>query len=295
MQKGSLRCAFRQDDTENKLLILHALGLLGTLHEGNLEHVTISSLELPQVILELRVPPDLEAVLPAAKDWVARLQLQQRLLAVDGPEPGSADVSDVIDEVGIRTAERDWVVELLERRRGRVVVLHLLPCNAGELVLERGATVLEPVTLLGCEISAPVADFNVTLQEGSMEQWLGEVVSYGNLLLRSSRHLGIRTVRQAGSLFLGVILALLVLTHNGILRGVGGWELELSLLLQRSVGRRGVGVQVDLHVLLVALAFDACRDRVEGSQDRVRDGEGDLVGRGEWRGQLDEVILDRAV
>lgn len=79
--------ALWQDDPEDKLLILQTLGLLGALHEGDLKNVAVSSLELPQEVLEVRIPTDFERVLPASENRVTGLQLKQaRVGAIDWAE-----------------------------------------------------------------------------------------------------------------------------------------------------------------------------------------------------------------
>lgn len=197
--------------------------MLGTFHEGNLEHITITGLELPEVVLQVAIPADLERVLPPSEDGVARLQLQQTLLGViDGAEARGADIANLIDKVRARAADHDRVVELLEGRRGGVVVLHLSPLHAREVGFEGGTSVLEPVALLGGQISTPVADLDVSLQECGMKHGLGEVVSHRDQLLGTGGHIGIGAIGEGGALLLRIILALLILADNGVLGCIGG-------------------------------------------------------------------------
>ena len=164
------RCTLWQDDAQDELLVLDTLSLLGTLHERNLENIGVASLELPQIVLEVGVPSHSERVLPASKYRVSWLQLEQTLSGtVDRTEARRADISNVIDKVRVQAPNLDGVVKLLEGGRGWVVVLLLLPSNTGELLLQIGSSVLEPVTLLGRNVASPMTDLDVALYKRGMK------------------------------------------------------------------------------------------------------------------------------
>lgn len=288
------RCALREDNSDGQLLNLKTLGLLGALEEGNLENVTIASLELAQEALEVVVPSDLEAVFPATEDGVTGLELQKSLLGgVSGTEAGSADVTNIVNEVRVGTSNDEGVLQLLEGRGGRVEVLSLLPLDTRELILEGGTSVLEPVTLLGSNVTTPVADLNVALDKSGMEERLGELVSERDGLVGTSGNLAVGTVCEGNALFDGILLALSVGSNNSVLRDVVGGHLQLGLLLDGLVGRVGVCIEGDLDILLIGLV-DGGGQRAQGGQNRVGNGQSELLLGSQGRGELDVVVLDWA-
>lgn len=171
--------------------------------------------------------------------------------------------------------------------------MSLLPLDTRELFLQSSTSVLKPVALLGGNVTTPVADLDVALDKGGMQQRLGELVSQRDGLLSTGGNFAIGTVGKGDALLDGILLALGIGADNSVLGNVVGRKLQLGLLLQGLVGRVGVGVESNLDVLLVGL-IDAGGKRAESREDRVGDGEGDLLLGSQGRGQLDAIVLDRA-
>jgi hypothetical protein len=268
--------------------------LLGTLEERNLENVAVTGLELAQEVLEVVVPTDLEAVLPATKDGITGLELEKGLLGVvSRAEAGSADIANVVNEVRVCASNDERVLEFLESRSRRVEVLSLLPLDTRELLLEGSTSVLKPVALLGSNVASPVTDFDITLDKSGMQQRLGELVSQRDGLVGTGRDLTVRTVGEGDALLHGILLTLSVGANNSVLGDVVGGHLQLGLLLQGLVGRVGVGIEGDLDILLVGLV-DGSGERGQGGQNRVGNREGELLLGGQRGREGDAVVLDRA-
>jgi hypothetical protein len=89
------------------------------------------------------------------------------------------------------------------------------------------------------------------------------------------------------------LLALSVGSNNSVLRDVVGGHLQLGLLLDGLVGRVGVCIEGDLDILLIGLV-DGGGQRAQGGQDRVGNGQSELLLGSQGRGELDVVVLDWA-
>lgn len=272
-----LHCAFGQDHTSDNALVLDALVLARTLEERHLQDELLGlALDSVENSLEVGVPASLEAVVPATVQRVSGLQLEV-CLAVVGPEARSRNVSDVVNEVGVNRSNAEREAHFLQSGRRRVEVVCLLVGNTTEVVLELRSTVGKPVTLLGCDIAAPVADLNVPLQKCGMCDRFGVLVAYADLLLGACRKLAVRTIGESGSLLLRVFLAIRVQVRrkNGSIRNVGCGKLKLGLLLKSGVCARSVGGKLVQNILLVVL-LNLRRKRLKGGENEIRDREGEL-------------------
>lgn len=156
-----LHCAFRQDHACHDTLVLYSLVLLRSFQEWYFEHIAVA--RAPDELLDLAVPAHAELVVPATEDWISWLELEVRLARIR-PEAGCRDVANVIGEVWIYASNEERELELLQRTRGWVVVVLLSPLHTREVVLQRCRAVREDVSLLGCNIAAPVTDLDVPLQ-----------------------------------------------------------------------------------------------------------------------------------
>lgn len=279
-ERVDLRCSFWQDNGKDNLFVLHTFDLLGSLEKWHLQDISITTLELAQKVLEVRIPTDPELVLPAAEEWIPRLQLQACLAKV-APEPRCADVANVVGEVRVYAADGQIEVKLLCCRCWWVVKSLLLPLYAREVVLQSCTPVFQPISLLGCQISSPVANFNVAFQQGGMDQRFGKVVSYGHGLLNSSRYFSIWPVSKGGALLLGIFLLLCVCANNSVVWNVSRWEFQIGLLFQSFVGRSAVCGERKLHVLFGSL-LNGRRNGLERCEERPGDGKSELVLWSDW-------------
>ena len=152
--RADLLGALRKDDAKVNALVLNTLAVLGALEERNLEDVAVTRLQLPQVRLQVAVPSDPEAVVPATENGVAGPNLKVGL-ARSGPEAAGGDVADVIGEIGVDRAGLERHLQGAESRGGRAGVDGHLPLNTREVVLQRGTTVGQPVALLYSQIATP--------------------------------------------------------------------------------------------------------------------------------------------
>ena len=57
--------------------------------------------------------------------------------------------------------------------------------HARELAFEVRAFVSEPVAFFGSEITAPVADFDISLEKRGVDEWFGEFVAGAGILRRA--------------------------------------------------------------------------------------------------------------
>lgn len=111
-----------------------------------------------------------------------------------------------------------------------------------------------------------------------MGQWFGELVAHADFLHSTCLALIVRPICEGSSLLLRVILAFGVQRsgQRHCIRHIGGWQLELRLLLECRVGARCIGGEREQDILLVVL-LDLRRERLECGKDEVGDGEGLLL------------------
>lgn len=252
-----------QDNAKVNTLVLNAFRVLGALEERHLEDIAITSLQLPQVRSKVAIPTNPEAIVPAAENGVARTDLKVGLARI-GPEAASGDVSNVIGEVGINGAGLERHLKLAKRRGRRLRVNRHLPLHTGEVVLQRSATVRQPVAFLSGQVTTPLADFDIALQTAGMRQGLGVLIAHADGLLGTGGNLVVGTVGKAGSL-LGGVLSIVCIRRgqHGVVGNIGIGELELRLLLQGDVGRGCVSAEAVLDILLLALV-NGCGKRLKG-------------------------------
>lgn len=132
--------------------------------------------------------------------------------------------------------------------------------------------------LLSRDISAPVADLDISLQQFGVGQRLSELVAHADLLGGSCLALAIWTVRESGSLLLRILLAVCVQRgwHGDDIWDIDRRQLELRLLLECGVGAWSICGELVQDILLVVL-LDLGGEGLEGGEDVVGDGEGELL------------------
>jgi hypothetical protein len=164
------------------------------------------------------------------------------------------------------------------------------------VVLEACALVDKPVALLGCQIAAPVRDFDIALQQCRVGEGLGELVTDAYELLGTCGHVAVKTVCEGRALFLGIgrLLVVELGGEGGVVWHIAVGELDLGSLLLSEVGRGCVCAEVILKVLLVGLS-ELGGDGFQSRENRVRDAESLLCLGCEWFGEMNLVEFNRAV
>jgi len=285
-----------QNHTSDNALVLNTLILFRALDERHFENELLAlALDSVKNSLQVGVPASLEAVVPATVERVSGLELKVGLTLV-GPEARGRDISNVVNKVCVNRANGQREAHFLECGRGRVEVVSLLVGDTAEVVLQLGRAVGEPVALFSRDVTTPVADLNISLKKGAMCERLGELVAHADLLLSACGKLAVGAVCECSALLLGVFLAVCVQVggeHGGI-RDIGGWELELGLLLEGCVRARYVGGELVQDILLVVLQ-DLRGNRLESGEEEVGDREGDLLVGGQWCRKGDFVVFGRAL
>lgn len=192
-----VRRALGQNHSHIHSLVRDALAHFRPLEKWHLQDISLTGLEFPQDVLEIAIPPDAETVLPTAKDGIPRLEFEIGFLGI-APEAAGTDVADVVREVRIEAPNLQGHIERLDRARRRAVVLLVRgrPCHAGELALEVCAFVREPVALFGREVAAPLANFDVSLEECGVNKRFGEFVACTGFLLYTSRDVFIGAIGE---------------------------------------------------------------------------------------------------
>lgn len=282
--------SLRKEDADSHLAVLDALGLLGALDEGNIDDVLARG-DRADKVLGVRVPSNGEGVLPAAKDGVAGLGLEECLTAA-APVAGCRDVANSVSVVGRHAAGPQGEPQLLEGVGVGVEVLRLRPLDPAELGREVGAAVEERVALLKGNVAAPVADLNVALELRHVNNGLGELEADGGRGRGTRGLLAKGSVSQLGALLLGELLA--AISDLGVVGNVGRRGLDLRLLLGGGVGRRDVDGEIVNEELGLVLGNRRGEGRV-GLEDVVGDAQGQLATGLEGGRQADAVVLNVAV
>ena len=241
------------------MFIYHSLGLLRALKERHIQDVSLASLQLAQKLLEIRIPSNAEWVVPSSKDRVSRLDLEVGLALITSESRGG-HISDDVGEVWVQASNLEGELELFDCCRGRVVVLLRCPLHTVELLGEVRSMVVKSVSFLECKVSSPVANFDVPLQSGDVDQWLREFVSDLDWLKGSRWDLAERTVRKLRPSLLWRLC--IASCNNCVFWNISRWELNFRLLFQCHVcGGAVSGELVDQELcLLLANIF---RKRVE--------------------------------
>ena len=229
--------ALGEDNAQVDARVRDAFCRAGTLKEGYFEDIGLASCELAQVRGQVGIPAHAEAVLPRSKDGISRLQFQQSLL-VPRAELGRRHIANVVGKVWVYCAGSKRDDEALERRRGWVQVVLSLPLDAREVVLKTSTQIHEPVALFRGQVTAPVRDLNVTLQEGGMCDGLGELVAHAHELLGACRNIVVETIGEDCALLLGIGLLLFIELgrERRIVWDIDIGELDLGSLFLRQVG-----------------------------------------------------------
>ena len=253
--KLHVRRTLWQNHSHIHSLIRDALTHLRPFEKRHLQDISLAGLEFPQNVLEVAIPPNAKAVFPAAKDGIPRLEFEIGFLGI-APEAAGTDVADVVREVRIEAPNLEGHAERFDRAGRRAVVLLVRgrPGHAGELALEVCAFVREPIALFGREVAAPLANFEVSLEERGIDQGLGEFVARTGLLLYTSRSVFVRAVGESGTLTLG---------GKGVVRDINGRKFDFCLLLAGWIAGGGVSGEGAFEVLFLVL-FNESGERGEG-------------------------------
>lgn len=288
--------SFRKNQADNNILVLDALGGLGTLDERHLQDIRVRpSHRAAQERSQIIVPTDPEAVVPATKDGVPKTKLQVRVaVRLSRTVPTRRNVADIIDEVGIDRTGLERVLELAQCRRGQILVAANGPLHTRKLARQFGAIVAQPVSFLSCQVTTPMGHFQVTFQQRSRDNRVGELVANGDRVGRSRCDLRsvVGTVCECRALAFGVrARASLQTLSDSKVRNLRAWELQLRLLGNGRVGRNGKageGVGEELTVRL----FDGGRTWVKGIEKGVRDPQGDLRLGGERFREMNDKVFE---
>lgn len=239
--------SLRKENLNSHVCVFHALGLLRALQERHIEHVS-SRLRPPQGPLCIRVPANGKGVLPPAEYGVPRPRIKHDL-ALAGPYVGGRHVADGVGVVDVRAAYAQWEPQALEGVRGGVHELRLLPFDPAKLVREIRTAVAQVIALLERDVAPPVADLDVALESGDVQDGLGELEADRDRGAGSGGLLVEGPVDELVALRLGVLVELSIFGYSA------GRELDLGLLLGRRVGGLAVGGEIVGKVLLAVLVY----------------------------------------
>ncbi len=195
---------------------------------------------------KIGVPADAETVFPSAEDGISGFEFEVGFSLV-APEARRTHVADVVGEIGVQAADLQRHVQIAEGRCRGLVVLRRGPLHAVEVVFEVRALVREPVAFFGRKVAAPVADFDVALQQRGVDDGFGELVAHaGGFEGAGGDEVVVGAVGEGAALAFGG-------AADGV-RDVGGREFEFGFLLEGGIGGGGVGAEGVAEVLSVALA-----------------------------------------
>lgn len=274
-----IRRALRQQNPDLDPLVPDSLGHLRALKKRHLEHVFAPSThtELPQEILQIRIPPDPKTILPPPENRIPRPDLQVRLAEIT-TKATRRNVPNIVSKIRVQAPHTQRDVQRPQRDGRRAVVGRLGVGDAREVVRESGAVVREPVALFGREVAAPVADFDVPLQPAGVDDGFGEFVAHADGLVGAGGDGAVGAVGEGRALALRVFFVVGVGGggEDGVFGDVDGGEFEFGFLLQRLVGGGCVGAELVEEVLFVVLV-DGCGEGVEGGEDVVGYAEGCLA------------------
>lgn len=261
--------ALGEDHSDNDLLVLSSLRHLESLDERDLQHIGVGAGScLTQISGELIVPANAEAVIPATEDWKTRTKLQRSfpLGGLSRPVAARRNIANVIDEVRIDRTRLERVLEFTDRRRRQLLVAGQSPLHARELLRENGGIVAEPVPLFCRQVSTPVGDLQVPLQQGRGDHGFGEFVAHSDRVSSSWSNLGriVGTVSVGAALTLGIGTGLQAGSGCVVGHVVIG-EFNLGLLSHRLICRRSISGERIGEILFVSLADGggAWSERVE--------------------------------
>lgn len=102
-----LRGAFGKNNSELDIFVGNTFILLGAFQEWYVQDKAIAALELPQELGAVGIPAYTEWIVPATKDWVPGLKLQQSFTLI-APELRSRDITDGIGIVWVQAADSQW-------------------------------------------------------------------------------------------------------------------------------------------------------------------------------------------
>lgn len=129
MGAGNVLGAFWEDDTKLDVCVFNALGLFRALQEWDLENMTVAGGELPEEVLDIRVPSHAERVVPPSEHREARLDLETGLSLI-APESRCRDIPDDVREVRVQASYPEGELQLLKGGGSGAVVLLLGPFNS---------------------------------------------------------------------------------------------------------------------------------------------------------------------
>lgn len=157
------------------------------------------------------------------------------------------------------------------------------PFDPGEMPGKMSTLVREPVPLLRRQIPSPLADFDVSLKERSMNNGSCILIPYAGFLLHTSWGLFKWTVGNNLSFAQRL---------SGVIWNIGRGKFNLRLLLLGQVCRGPVGRERIKKVLFVLLIDDGWK-RSKGGENMVAYGESSLGRWCERSRQSDTVELGR--
>jgi hypothetical protein len=161
-RRENVHCSLWENDTKLNVLVFHPLWLLWPLEEWHVQNISLTSAQLAQEFLEIRIPPNTEWVVPSSENGVSRLDFEICFTLVASESRGR-HVPNHISKIWIQTSNLEWELELLYGYGRRVVICLLGKLNARELVCQIRSVVVQSVSFLKRNISSPVADFNISL------------------------------------------------------------------------------------------------------------------------------------
>jgi len=168
------------------MFIFDSFRLLWSFQERHVENVGLAGAQLPEVLLQIRIPSYPEWIVPSSKNRISGLDLEVGFSLITS-KPRSRDVSNNVRKVRGQASNLQRELELLDSCRRRVVVLLGSPLDSREWLAEIRAPVMHSVSLLERHVSTPVADFDISLQARDMDKRLCELVADLDRLKGTSR------------------------------------------------------------------------------------------------------------
>lgn len=144
------------------MLILYSLGLLWPLQERHIQNIGLAVIQLSQEFLEIRVPSNAERIIPSSENRVSGLDLEIGLTLV-APESRGRNIPDDIGEVWVQASHFQWESELSDSSAWWVVICLRRILDSVEVRGKVRSTIVQSVALLECNVSSPMADFDIPL------------------------------------------------------------------------------------------------------------------------------------
>lgn len=111
------------------MLIFQAFRLLRAFQERHIEHVSLAASQLPDKVLNIRIPSDAERVIPTPKNGISRFDLEVGFPLIT-PESRGRDISNHVCKVRILATDLKRKAKLLNGTTCRVVILLLRPLDS---------------------------------------------------------------------------------------------------------------------------------------------------------------------